>query len=223
MEIPKTQIEEIPKTEEMPKTQVAAETKANLQLWPSLARSLLFNKHSLLYFWQNNPKTWKWHCKAASACSWVRRRKCSGGGNVENTKIKGQIQIQRQKVQWWWSRKNTPNFLWLSCNATPAVALVNMWNKIQRKKQQKYKSTNFLQSVRCGSMQVCSTAVARCANVQNTNHSCLTSIPNLNVTSSTLKLHLIFELNECVQYSYIECLLYIAKEGMQNLVWFSSV
>ena len=31
-EIPKTQIEEIPKTEEMPKTQVAAETKANLQL-----------------------------------------------------------------------------------------------------------------------------------------------------------------------------------------------
>ena len=32
MEIPKTQIEEIPKTEEMPKTQVAAETKANLQL-----------------------------------------------------------------------------------------------------------------------------------------------------------------------------------------------
>ena len=133
MEIPKTQIEEIPKTEEMPKTQVAAETKANLQLWPSLARSLLFNKHSLLYFWQNNPKTWKWHCKAASACSWVRRRKCSGGGNVENTKIKGQIQIQRQKVPWWWSRKNTPNFLWLSCNATPAVALVNMWNKIQNK------------------------------------------------------------------------------------------
>ena len=159
----------------MPRTQVPAETKANLQscdlLWPGrccFLTNIAFCGASLLYFWQNNWKnvgpSWNWHCKAARHlvlrfCSWVRRRNCCAGAT-----------------------KNAPN---VQCNCAPCLCWCRHWQMCKIQKYKKYKNTTI--SPNC--LPRLNASVQKMCKIQIDRHSCLTSVSNLEVTSSTLKLH----------------------------------